>query len=367
MFLSPSANGDPNFFAKGPGSPGYGTMIHEIGHAMGLKHPYEYRNTTEDAEIEEIPDGIFLPPELDHRHNTVMSYNGRDFQGRQNAQTLMNYDIQALQYLYGVNRNFRSGNDVYQWDGNSFLAVEAIWDGGGVDTLEMVSLPETDSYLFDLNPGGLLTTQTGRQGRFFGEYPSNEPLYPMFDRGKSIAPGAILENIYSTSGSDEVIGNGVNNLILTRRGNDNARGGPGDDTVWGGRDNDLLNGDDGIDQLNGNIGADTVIGGNGNDQLNGGRDDDQLLGEAGDDLLSGDLGNDTLTGGAGADRFVLGSGAGQDSILDFATGIDRVQLNGVGREAIALVPQGGATLVQIAGSGEILAAVNGVIALSDFL
>ncbi len=367
VFLSANGMFDPNFFTKGPGSAGYGTLIHELGHAMGLKHPREYGSEAGDLPGKVPSNVAVLAPELDHRHNTVMSYNGRDFGSFQNSRTLMNYDIQSLQYLYGANTSWRSGNDLYNWNATSFLGVEAIWDGGGTDTLEMGSLPASDRYYFDLKPGGLLTTQTGRKGRFFDIYPSYQPLYPMFDRGKSIAFGVTLENLNGTDGADEVLGNDADNVILGRGGNDSLSGGLGQDTLWGGLDDDWLSGEAGNDQLQGNAGLDTLIGGLGNDQLNGGRDADWLQGDAGDDVLFGEFGDDLLLGGDGADRFVLGAGMGQDTIQDFQSGIDGIYLvNGLTSGAIALRPQGTNMLVQVASSNETLAIVTGPLSIADF-
>lgn len=65
-------------------------------------------------------------------------------------------------------------------------------------------------------------------------------------------------------------------------------------------------------------------------QLAGGAGSDILLGGSGNDRLNGGLGNDTLAGGAGADRFVFARGSGFDTVLDFQTGQDVLQLSGFG-------------------------------------
>jgi uncharacterized delta-60 repeat protein len=57
----------------------------------------------------------------------------------------------------------------------------------------------------------------------------------------------------------------------------------------------------------------------------------KIVGTAFDDTLAGGLGNDTLTGGAGADTFVFESvpnaRSNRDTIVDFQTGIDKLQLS----------------------------------------
>lgn len=55
--------------------------LHEIGHALGLDHPFE---------------GRVLSPELDNGSYTVMSYNRSGYEDR-----LGFLDIEAIQYLYG--------------------------------------------------------------------------------------------------------------------------------------------------------------------------------------------------------------------------------------------------------------------------
>lgn len=71
---------DTNYPYKG--SLAYEALLHEIGHALGLKHPFEgqYR----------------LPAELDNTENTVMSYNHTKWPNY----TFRPFDIKALNYLY---------------------------------------------------------------------------------------------------------------------------------------------------------------------------------------------------------------------------------------------------------------------------
>ncbi|NER04852.1 MAG: hypothetical protein F6K17_20745, partial [Okeania sp. SIO3C4] len=84
--------GGINNFQGDPGTHGYLTLIHELGHTLGLKHPGNYNGTNGTG----TPP--FLPEEEDNTRNTVMSYNSYDF----TAETLMPYDVKALQYIYGA-------------------------------------------------------------------------------------------------------------------------------------------------------------------------------------------------------------------------------------------------------------------------
>jgi hypothetical protein len=66
-----------------PGGYGYETLLHELGHALGLKHPFE--------------DAITLPAAQDTTQNTLMSYTETGGAHSQYQQ----YDLAALNWLYG--------------------------------------------------------------------------------------------------------------------------------------------------------------------------------------------------------------------------------------------------------------------------
>ncbi|WP_225774665.1 putative Ig domain-containing protein [Pseudomonas sp. Marseille-Q5115] len=92
----------------------------------------------------------------------------------------------------------------------------------------------------------------------------------------------------------------------------------------------------------GTAGDDTLVGTTGNDTIKGLAGNDNISGGAGNDTLDGGAGVDTLTGGAGADTFVIASRLDSyrnyntggvtrvDTITDFATGQDRIDLSALG-------------------------------------
>lgn len=130
--------------------------------------------------------------------------------------------------------------------------------------------------------------------------------------------------------------------------------------------NDLDNNTQGLEKSN-----DVINGQGGNDTLTGLSGNDILRGGSGDDLLNGGQGNDTLSGGSGRDRFFLAKGKNSDVVTDFQDGIDSLVLCGGLKFAQLSITQGaGATLINLVGSGELLASLNGVqanlIGVEDF-
>ncbi|MBT0779655.1 hypothetical protein [Paracoccus sp. pheM1] len=96
--------------------------------------------------------------------------------------------------------------------------------------------------------------------------------------------------------------------------------------IWGSSTNDTIYG------FNFSWHSDTISGAAGNDLIHGMAGDDFLLGMAGNDTLSGGAGNDALAGYTGSDTFLFkyDSDEGNDRIMDFEGGTDRIQLTNTG-------------------------------------
>lgn len=106
-----------------------------------------------------------------------------------------------------------------------------------------------------------------------------------------------------------------------------------------------------------------MSGGEGNDSLYGGKASDILLGGNGSDFLSGENGDDSLIGGNGSDRFLISANSGSDIILDFADRIDLFALaKHLSFSQLSIIPSNTATFITLTATGEILAAISGVIA-----
>jgi len=246
-----------------PGDYSVLTILHELGHAVGLKHPSDY-NADPGVEITYNNSAQFYQDSVQY---TVMSYFSETNTGGKYTyypETLMLDDILALQKLYGANLTTRSGDTVYGFNTNAGplydftinkFPVMSIWDGGGNDTIDLSGF--TTGQRLDL-----------RQGHFsdlFGQL-----------KNVSIAYGAVIENAIGGSGDDTIIGNDAANIINGGAGNDTISGGAGVDTLHGGDGDDTITtdgadkayGDDGNDTFQINNGAVEVFGGKGDDIFN---------------------------------------------------------------------------------------------------
>lgn len=136
-------------------------------------------------------------------------------------------------------------------------------------------------------------------------------------------------------GNDRITGSQAPSLFqaLLGNGDDTFTGNTANEEVHGGKGSDTITGKTGVDTLFGDADNDSIDGGTGGDILVGGAGKDRLTGGAGADLLQGDGGADRMEGGADQDRFVFNLvsdspiGRNEDTILDFHTGEDKIDLS----------------------------------------
>ncbi|MEL6645423.1 MAG: fasciclin domain-containing protein [Pseudomonadota bacterium] len=145
-----------------------------------------------------------------------------------------------------------------------------------------------------------------------------------------LLPADILNGDGGRGLVDFKIGDDGGETFRTGANTDFVSGLGGSDDIRLGKGDDIGLGGDGNDIIRGGRGDDIAKGGDGNDTLRGGRDNDTLDGGAGRDLLIGGRDNDVLTGGTDADIFRFHAHQGHDTITDFTSGEDLIQIRARG-------------------------------------
>ena len=357
-----------------PTSTNYGwfTLLHEVGHALGLSHPSDY----DAASGSQLFYGTDASYTEDSNLYTVMSYFSATAAGGAFGSTYpmapMIDDIAAIQRLYGVNTTTRAGDTIYGFNSNAerpwysaattSVPVFTVWDAGGTDTLDFSLY---GSATIDMRQGSLSDVGGGRSNI-------------------GIARGTVVENLITGAGNDTITGNSADNRITPGGGANFVDGGLGIDTVvfdgafadfvftaqqydvrvmrpggtvgtgvrnvewlvftdrtiatplagfqyglqiYGDVTDETLIGTAFYDILQGLEGNDTIQGFGGLDDIVGGRGDDILDGGDGDDRIDTGPGNDVVLGGAGADLITIGPG---NSRVDGGAGIDTLRYGGFG-------------------------------------
>lgn len=170
------------------------TLLHEIGHALGLKHPFEGSPT--------------LTPASDNTSNTVMSYTGE----RQND--LRPFDLDAIRAIYGAQTSDAAGLAAWDWNAASSVLTRSGNSGAN-----------------DIYGVGVRDVMSGGGG---GD------LLLGFGGNDVLNGGGGADTIYGGTGRDKVTGGGGADMLYGDEGNDRfvftsvATGG---DTVnWFGRE-----------------------------------------------------------------------------------------------------------------------------------
>jgi serralysin len=212
------------------GGLGFNTILHELGHGLGLAHPFG--NNSPETNFPGVTTWQdFGSDQLDQGVWTVMAYH-HDWQNSPGnhtygfkwgyGQTPMSFDVATMQALYGANTTFKTGNDTYvlptaEQDG---VGWQCIWDAGGVDTLSNAGASSACQINLNAYPkqggvpsGGFVSYNIGNQ----------------IAGGFTIADGVDIENAIGGNGDDVLTGNALANSLSGGGGNDTLTGGAGAD------------------------------------------------------------------------------------------------------------------------------------------
>jgi hypothetical protein len=229
------------------------TIMHETGHALGLKHAHE-----------SIGDFAAMPSDHDSLEYTVMSY--RSYAGAtlgigytngtwDYPQTYMMDDIRALQALYGAQFSDAGKAITMKWSpttGELFLngvgqgapggnkVFMTVWNAGATTTYDFSDY--SNALKINLEPGQWTTTSSTQLALLAG-YGTYHAAVGNIANSYYVSDGEhnnLIANVVAGKGNDSIVGNAIDNKITGGGGDDIIDGGGGENTsIYSGASTDF--------------------------------------------------------------------------------------------------------------------------------
>lgn len=228
---------------------GFHTLMHEIGHSLGLAHPHssiingkatvsvDY-GATKNVGFDKLGFKIVTADDMNKEYFSIMSYDDVTPAGAPDtfSQTPMILDVIALQGAYGegIGTTGSVNNTITPGGSGGVSAYRTYFDTGGLDSVNLQNY-QSGAYMH------MGTTISGAS-HLVGVSMSLADQKIMSAGGDPISLRWFYGEFENASGSekaDVIIGNSLDNSIFGDSGNDRLTGGAGNDSLDGGSGQDV--------------------------------------------------------------------------------------------------------------------------------